>query len=101
MVRGVIIAVLVGFIGGDLLLDVMFPMPAAAVQTCCEGWKPCPGRKKIRQHGHTYTWYCGPSDDASDAGTSTQSMDAGAAARRTEKRSSRSRADAKGTHAAQ
>jgi len=25
-----------------------------------ETWKPCPGRKKIRQHGHTYTWYCGP-----------------------------------------
>lgn len=100
MVRGIIIAVLVGIIGGDVLLDVMFPMPASAEQTCCSHWQPCPNRKKIRQHGHTYTWYCGPSDDAADAGTSTQSMDAGTATRRTEKRTATSRTRTEGSRAA-
>lgn len=101
MVRGIIIAVLVGIIGGELLLDVMFPMPAAAEQTCCDGWQPCPGRKKFRQRGHTYTWYCGPSDGSPDAGTSTEGMDAGAAPRRSEKRASKRRATTEEHHAAQ
>lgn len=74
MVRAVIVAVLIGIIGGELMLDVMFPMPAAAEQTCCEGWRPCPNRKKIREHGHTYTWYCGP--DATDGGTINVRADA-------------------------
>lgn len=98
MVRGIIIAVLVGIIGGDVLLDVMFPMPASAEQTCCAHWQPCPNRKKIRQHGHTYTWYCGPSDDAADGGT--ESMDAGTATRRTEKRTATSRTRTEGSRAA-
>ena len=25
-----------------------------------ETWKPCPGRKPVRSHGHKYYWYCGP-----------------------------------------
>ena len=101
MVRGIIIAVLVGIIGGELLLDVMFPMPAAAEQTCCEGWQPCPGRKKFRQRGHTYTWYCGPSDGSPDAGTGAEGMDAGAAPRRSEKRAFKRRATTEEHHAAQ
>lgn len=25
-----------------------------------ETWKPCPGRKPVREDGHKYVWYCGP-----------------------------------------
>jgi hypothetical protein len=55
-------AVLVGFIAGDLALEAWFPMPAPAVQGCCEGWKPCPGRKPLRINGRKHYWYCGPEE---------------------------------------
>lgn len=102
MWRGLIIAVLAGIIGGELLLDVMFPVPAAAEQACCEHWKPCPNRKKIRMNGHTYTWYCGP-DESLDSGTAggAQGVDAGTTARRTEKRTASRRTGAQDRHAAE
>lgn len=100
MVKGIAIAVLVGLIGGDLTLDLLFPMPAPAQQTCCEGWKPCPGRKKVRANGHTFTWYCGPGNDETDAtGISPSSMDASATSRRTEKRASGGRKATEGGRA--
>lgn len=93
MVRALIIAALCGIIVGDLLLDVMFPLPAAAVESCCDGWKPCPGRKPVRVNGHTYTWYCGP-DAPVPVGGRAVFMDERAADRRAQARPDRSGAAA-------
>lgn len=101
MVKGIIIAVLVGIIGGDVALEIMFPMPANAEQACCRHWNPCPNRKKVRMNGHTYTWYCGPdSERAVDARVDTEGVDAGTAPGRDEKRVSKRRAGIEGHHAA-
>lgn len=95
MWRALIIAVLVGIIGGQLLLDVMFPLPAAATEGFnAKTWKPCPSRKPERVHGRRAVWYCGPSDAQSTLESSAD-MDSSATARSPEKRTDSSR-----THAA-
>lgn len=97
MVRAVIIAALVGVIGGELLLDVVFPMPAAATEGFDrDTWKPCAGRKPVRSNGHKYVWYCGPKEAATDRERAVF-VDESAKKRGTAPRSDRGREASKGS----
>lgn len=59
---------LTGLLSVPVLFDRLFP-ESPAVQGCCDGWKPCPGRRswkvKVKADDgkyrfNEYTWYCGP-----------------------------------------
>ena len=58
--RWVMLAVLSGIICGEMALQTYFPEEGAQAHGCCQGWKPCPGRKAFRVNGRKHYWYCGP-----------------------------------------
>ncbi len=55
----VLVAVVTGLVGGELLLNVVFPELPVVASDCCAGWKPCPGRKPEKFHGRKAVWWCG------------------------------------------
>jgi hypothetical protein len=80
-------AALIGVAAGEAFLRAYFPEPVA-VDGCCEGWEPCPGRLPEMVAGRQYQWYCGPSRlkfaEVPNAGTATgrtMELDAGTATR--------------------
>lgn len=97
MVKWLIASVAAGIIGGEATLGLIFPEPQPVSEGCCEGWKPCPGRKPVREHGHKYVWYCGPDPQQTEEDRERAIfMEESAAQRRTAPRTDRGRADAKG-----